>query len=135
MPIMGIEKLYVSKQLTDMPGGMTFTAPQYYNNVQEIDIKPKTNSAKAYAENRLVDQATLFDSADVAVSRYSMTSVERAFLLGQSLASTGGSISSSADVAPYITLLYKAPIKVNSIKGYRYGVIYKTMFTPPDENI
>ena len=135
MPIMGIEKLYVSKQLTDVSAGMTFTVPQYFKNVQELDIKPKTNSAKAYAENRLVDQATLFDSADLSVSRYSMTSAERSFLLGQSLASTGGSISSDADIAPYVTLLYKAPIKVDGVKGYRYGVIYKAMFTPPDENM
>jgi phi13 family phage major tail protein len=135
MPICGIEKLYVAKQVNDASTGMTFTKPVYYKDVQEIDIKPKTNSAKAYAENRLVDQATLFDSADISMSRYSMTSAERAFLLGQTLASTGGSISSDVDKAPFIALLYKAPINVNGVTGYRYGVIYKIMFTPPDESM
>lgn len=135
MPLMGIEKLYVAKQLTDTSGGMTFSTPQYYKDVQELSLKPKTNNAKAYAENRLVDQATQFDSADISMSRYSMSSDERAFLLGQSLASTGGSISADSDTPPFIALLYKAPIKVNGVKGERYGVIFKCMFEPPDEDM
>lgn len=135
MPLMGIEKLYVAKQLTDTSGGMTFSTPQYYKDVQELSLKPKTNNAKAYAENRLVDQATQFDSADISMSRYSMSSAERAFLLGQSLASTGGSISADSDTPPFISLLYKAPIKVNGVRGERYGVIYKVMFEPPDEDL
>lgn len=136
MPKCGIEKLYVSKQQTDTYSGMTFTKPAYYPMVQEMDIKPKVNTASAYAENRKVDQATLFDSADISISRYSMTSAERAFLLGQTLTSTGGTISSDVDEAPYIALLYKAPIKTaDGTNAYRYGVIYKTMFTPPDETL
>ncbi|MFL0197004.1 major tail protein [Clostridium sp. WILCCON 0269] len=135
MPLMGIEKLYVAKQLADTSAGMTFTTPQYYKNVQELSIKPKTNNTKAYAENRLVDQATQFDSADISMSRFSMSSAERAFLLGQSLASTGGSISADSDNPPFITLLYKAPIKVDGVLGHRYGVIYKVMFEPPDEDL
>lgn len=133
MPLMGIDKLYVAKCLTDTAAGMTFTVPQYYKDVQEIDIKPKVNSASAYAENRKIDQATLFDSADISISRYAMSNTERAFLLGQAKASTGGTVSSDADVAPYIAILYKAPIKVDNSLGFRYGVIYKTMFNPPDE--
>lgn len=135
MPLMGIEKLYVAQQLTDTSGGMTFSTPQYYKNVQELSIKPKTNNTKAYAENRIVDQATQFDSADISMSRYSMSSTERAFLLGQSLAGTGGSISADSDTPPFIALLYKAPIKVDGVMGYRYGVIYKAMFEPPDEDM
>lgn len=136
MPKCGIEKLYVAKQLTDTTSGMTFTQPTYYPMVQELDIKPKVNTASAYAENRKVDQATLFDSADVSISRYAMTSAERAFILGQTLTNTGGSVSSDIDEAPYVALLYKAPIKTaDGTNAYRYGVIYKTMFTPPDETL
>lgn len=135
MPTIGIEKLYVAKNLTDTPTAMTFTTPKYYEDIQELDLKPKVNSNSAYAENRKVDQVTLFDSCDISMSRYAMSSAERAFLLGQSLASTGGSISSDADEAPYIALLYKTPIRVNGVSGYRYGVIYKVMFTPPDETM
>lgn len=135
MPNCGIEKLYVAKMLTDASGAMTFTVPQYYKNVQELDIKPKVNTAKAYAENRMVDQATEFDSADLSVSRYSMSSAERAFLLGQTITADGGVVAANGDTAPYIALLYKAPIRVDGKKAYRYGVIYKSMFTPPDENL
>lgn len=134
MPKMGVEKLYVSKLLTDASSGMTFSTPQYYSGIQEISLKPKVNSASAYAENRKVDQDTMFDSCDISMSLFAMTSTQRAFMLGQSLASTGGSIGSLNDSAPFIAVLYKAPIKVNGVKGYRYGVIYKIMFEPPDDD-
>ncbi|AAK79850.1 major tail protein [Clostridium acetobutylicum] len=134
MPNMGIEKLYVSQQLTDSAAGMTFTKPQYYKYVQELSLKPKVNSASAYAENRKVDQDTQFDSCDVSINLFQMTSSQRAFMLGQSLAGGGGAIGALNDKAPWITLLYKAPIKVDDTIYYRYGVIYKTQFQPPDDD-
>jgi len=133
MPKAGIEKLYVSKNLTDSASGMTFTTPVYFKNVQELDIKPKYNTAQAYAENRMVDQATDFQSADITVSRYAMLNSERAFLFGQALAGTSGSVSSSGDEPPLVALLYKAPIRVDKKTYYRYGVIYEVMFTPGDD--
>lgn len=133
MPKAGIEKLYVAKNITDLASGMTFTPPVYFKNVQELDIKPKYNTDSAYAENRMVDQATDFESADITASRYSMLNSERAFLFGQALASTSGSVSASGDEPPLVALLYKAPIRVDKKTYYRYGVIYEVMFTPPDD--
>lgn len=131
MPICGIEKLYVAVLQSDTPLGLIFNAPQYFKDIQELDIKPKVNKASAYAENRLKAQKTAFDSADISVNRYEMTSAERALILGQILAETGGVIASSNDAPPFVALLYKAPLEV----GYRYGVIYKTLFTPPDDTM
>lgn len=135
MPLCGIEKLYVAQQTADTSAGMTFTTPQYYKNVQELDIKPKTNNAKAYAENRLVDQANDLESSDITVNRYDMTVSEENFLLGQTATANGGTVASSGDEAPFIALLYKAPIRRDGKTGYRYGVIYKTLFTPQDSSM
>lgn len=134
MPNMGIEKYYVAKQLTDTPAGMTFTTPQYYEFVQELGIKPKVNSASAYAENRKVDNATEFDSSDISLSIFQLINAQRAFMLGQDLDQYGGVIGSQGDNVPWITSLYKAPIKVSGKIYHRYGVIYKTQFQPPDDD-
>lgn len=134
MPLMGIEKYYAAQQLTDTSAGMTFTTPQYFSLVQEFSVKPKVNSASAYAENRKVDQATEFDSADVALSLYQLINSQRAFVLGQDLDQYGGAIGSQGDNAPWITSLYKAPIKVDGKIYTRYGVIYKTQFQPDDQD-
>lgn len=134
MPIMGIQKYYAAKQLTDTSAGMTFTTPQYFSLVQEFSVKPKVNNASAYAENRRVDQAAEFDSADVALSLYQLINSQRAFVLGQDLDQYGGAIGSQGDNAPWITSLYKAPIKVDGKIYTRYGVVYKTQFQPDDQD-
>ncbi|URZ06489.1 major tail protein [Clostridium felsineum] len=134
MPNMGIEKLCISKQLTDTATSMTFTVPQYYEFVQELGIKPKTNSASAYAENRKVDQDVEFDSADMSLSTYQLTNAQRAFILGQDTDQYGGAIGSQGDEVPWITCLYKAKIRVGGQNYYRYGVVYKTQFQTPDDD-
>ncbi|MDQ7095943.1 Ig-like domain-containing protein [Desulfosporosinus sp. PR] len=132
MPVCGIEKLYVAKQLNDTSAGMTFDTPQYYKNVQELDIKPKINTDKAYGENRLIDQAVAFDSADISLNLYDLTSAQRGYLLGQTTPTGGGTIAASGDTPPFIAVLYKAPLRGGD---YRYGVIYKTLFQPPDDTM
>lgn len=136
MPSCGIEKLYVAKQISDTSAGLSYDTPRYFKNVQELDIKPKTNNAKAYAENRLVDQQNMFDSADISISRFEMTADEEAYLLGKDKASKGGVIGSLGDEAPFVAALYKAPIRTNDKKtAYRYGVIYSIIFEPPDNSM
>ena len=66
MATFGIEKLYVAKQTSDDSSGMEYTKPQYYKNVTELDNKPKVNDDQAYAENRQVDQATMFANSEVS---------------------------------------------------------------------
>lgn len=133
MPTTGITKCAMARQLTDTEDGMTFEKPEYFPNVQELDIKPKVNTDKAYAENRLIDQASLFDSADVTADFYDFTPQQRSKYLGQTLEEDGGSTSSMGDNAPFTAILYKAPLTGN--KGNRYGVIYKGQWTVPDDSM
>ncbi|HEX9060411.1 MAG TPA: major tail protein [Clostridia bacterium] len=129
--VTGIEKIYVAIQTKDDATGLTYGTPKYYAGIQEIDIKPKQNTTKAFAENILWEQATGFDSAEVSISLLDLTSAERAELLGQDLAAEGGTYATGEDVAPYVAVLYKATIK----GGYRYGVLYKGAFGLPEDNI
>lgn len=133
MPIVGVEKLYVAVQTKDDIGaaGLTYNTPEYFQSVQEIDIKPKLNTEKLYAENKLWDQATTLDSVDVTINLTDLTSAQRAKVLGQTLAAEGGVYASADDQAPYVALLYKANL---SSGGYRYGVLYKGQFTLPQDS-
>lgn len=135
MATFGIEKAYVAKQTQDDASGLMYTVPQYYKHVQELSSKPKVNDDQAYAENRQIDQATMFANSDIAIKRYYMSAQEQAFLLGSDLSGDGGVISSAGDEAPYIAVLYKAPLRGAGNNAYRYGVFYKIMFTPPDSDM
>lgn len=131
MPITGIENLYYAKQTADTLDTLTYGAPIYMPGVKELGIKPKQNTEKSYAENKLWDQMTVFDSAEVSISIQDLTSAQRADLLGQNTAAEGGVFATDGDEAPYVALLYKATIR----GGYRYGVIYKGQFTLPDDSM
>lgn len=138
MPTSGIEKLYAARLTQDTSAGLLFDTPRYLSLVTELSIKPKYNTDQAYAENRMVDQASEFDSAAIGVNRYEMRSDESAYLLGQDTAAAGGVINSSGDEAPNICLLYRAPLRRKTSSGNvvkRYGVIYKAQFTPPDSDL
>lgn len=129
--VTGIEKLYVARQLSDSASAISYATPKYYEGVQEFDMKPKQNTEKQYAENKVRDQASALDSVDVSLTLASLTSAQKAEILGQSIAAEGGVYASQEDEAPYVAVLYKATIK----GGNRYGVLYKGMFTLPDDTI
>lgn len=132
MPVIGLEKAYYAVQTADSALALTYGAPKYLPGVKEIGLKPKQNTEKLYAENKLWDQATTFDSADVDINSTDLTSAQRAEILGQTIAAEGGVYASDTDKAPYVALLYKANL---SGGGFRYGILYKGAFTLPDDTM
>jgi phi13 family phage major tail protein len=130
--VTGIEKLYWAKLLADSLSSINYQTPMYLPGVKEFDMKPKTNTEKQYAENKLWDQATALDSVDVDITLASVENSMRALMLGQSIAAEGGIYAAQEDEAPYGALLYKATIRGGA---YRYGVLYKGAFTLPDDSI
>lgn len=138
MPTAGIEKLYAARLTSDSAAGLIYDTPRYLSLVTELSIKPKYNRTPAYAENRMVDQASEFDSAEIGVNRYEMRSDESAYLLGQDIAAAGGVVNSSGDEAPNTGILYRAPLRRKAANGTavkRYGVIYKAQFNPPNSDM
>lgn len=137
MATYGIEKLFAARQTQDTSAGLVYDTPRYLSLVQEMSIKPKFNDDSAYAENRMIDQASEFDSAAIGINRYEMLSSEQAYLTGQDISAAGGVIAASGDAYPNIALLYRTPLrrKVNGIAVKRYGVVYCVNFTPPDQDM
>lgn len=130
VPVVGLEKLYVAKILSDAEA-TTFDAPKYLAGVKEIGIKPKVNSDEFYAENQLWLSETTLANIDVEVDITDLTAEDEAMLLGHKLATEGGIIKSADDVAPEVAILFKA----NKGKGgVRYIVLYKGTFSPSDES-
>ncbi|WP_236895414.1 major tail protein [Clostridium beijerinckii] len=131
MAIVGLEKLYYSKITKDDSTGITFDKPIYLPGIKEIKIAPKSNTAKLYAENKVWDQTTTLEDIEVTVNVADLTNAQSADLLGQTIATEGGTFASSDDIAPYIALLYAAN-KSNGKK--RYGILYKGKMSLPDDS-
>lgn len=131
MAIIGIEKLYYAKITKDDSAGVVYGTPIYLPGIKEIGIKPKQNTGKLYAENKLWEQTTTLDSVDIEIETADLTNAQLADLLGHTISSVGGIIKDASDVAPYIALLYKAT-KTNN--RARYGVLYKGKMQLPDDS-
>ncbi|WP_096635852.1 major tail protein [Clostridium cochlearium] len=130
VPVVGLEKLYVAKILSDGET-TTFDTPKYLAGVKEIGVKPKVNSDEFYAENQLWLSETTLANVDVEVDITDLTSEDEAMLLGHKIATEGGIIKSADDVAPEVALLFKA----NKGNGKaRYVVLYKGKFSIGDED-
>lgn len=129
--VTGIKKLYVAPLTKDDSTGLTYSAPIYHKGVQSLGIKPKYNQEPLYGEGQIEDIGTVFQQADIDFARSSLTSAERAYILGQTTIATGGVSAGSGDEPPFVAILYKA----NILGGYRYGVIYKSIFKAPDEDL
>ncbi len=131
VPVVGLERLYVAKLLTDDITGATFDVPKYFAGIKEIGIKPKVNSDEFYAENQLWLSETTLANIDVEIDITDLTNEDEAMLLGHKIATEGGIIKSADDIAPEVALLYKA----NKGNGKaRYGIIYKGKFSIGDED-
>jgi phi13 family phage major tail protein len=131
VPIIGLEKLYVAKITKDDATGSTFDVPKYLAGVKEIGIKPKVTSDEFYAENTIWSTDSTLASIDVEVNIADLTDEDEAFLLGHKLATGGGVIYNTDDIAPDLAILFKAN-KGNG-KG-RFVVLYKGQFSISDED-
>lgn len=130
VPVVGLEKLYVAKILTDGET-TTFDTPKYLAGIKEIGVKPKVNSDEFYAENQLWLSETTLANVDVEVNITDLTNEDEAMLLGHKIATEGGIIKSADDVAPEVAILFKA----NKGNGKaRYVVLYKGKFSIGDED-
>lgn len=133
MPTIGLEKCYMAAVNTDTVAALTFGTPAYYEGIKKLLLKPKQSVVKEYAEDQLWDQKVSFDSYDIEVDLFNLTSAQQTTVLGKNTASEGGTYSKSTDSPPYMAILYKAPLDVDG--EYRYGVVYKALFELPEENM
>lgn len=129
--VVGVEKLYVALLTTDAEGGLVYGTPKYYTDIQKVSMKQNSNKDPLYTEGRLKRNEVTFTSIDLGITIASLTSAQQAELLGRTIAAAGGVYSGQEDEAPFVAVLYKAPI----VGGYRYGVLYKGQFSPYDEEL
>lgn len=130
--IVGVEKLCFAPLLEDMPNGVPkFDTPIYLQGVKEVGLKISINTEKLYAENKLWESDTAFESTEATVNVVDILPREESIILGHKLSEDGGVIYKDSDKATPGALLFKSN-KANG-KG-RYIVLYNNTFVDSDEN-
>lgn len=132
LPVVNISKLYAAHLLTEEVGSITFDTPKYLEGVKELGIKPKQNSDPYYHEGRKIfDEQTLEDIA-VTINITDLSDEDECYVMGHTLAKTGGIVKNDNDIAPTLAFLYEAE-KAQGIK--QYGILYAGTCGLGDEDI
>lgn len=134
MAFVNIDRLFLALITEDEvgAGNLTFGTPEYIPGIKEINVKPKSNTGKLYAEGKLWDQSTTLEDIEVDVDLADFTNAQYAKYLGHALATEGGVIVKEDDEAPYIAILIEAT-KRNGKKAYR--TYYKGKLNEPDDAV
>lgn len=131
--IVGVEKLYYAEIIKDEPGQEpVFGTPVYLQGVKEIGQKITINNDKLYAENKVWETDTTFDSTEVTINVVDLLSRQEAHLMGHKLSEDGGVIYNDKDKPINVAILYKS----NKANGKaRYVVLYNNKFADSDDSV
>lgn len=129
-PFVGVKNCHVAKLLTDEKGKTaTYDTSVSIPWLRQVQIKPKNNQEKLYADNQAVAVATATSSYDLTVEMGNIPLEYKALLLGHKY-ENGKITVSSADAAPYFALMFESTKQNGKSRFVRFT---KVQFTEPDE--
>ncbi|MEH7464576.1 major tail protein [Bacillus thuringiensis] len=127
--IIGIDKLYYAKIVSDGEGGTRYEKPKHLGYVQELSVEPKVETASQYGDNRAIETASAMGAIDVKLKLTGIDPEVEADVLGYEYAN-GATKKTAEAIAPEIALMYRR-LKANG--KYRYKVLYKGRLAIPSE--
>ena len=132
MPIVGLEKLYVAKLISEGNGVYQYDTPKYLPLIKQIQVKIKDSSDAFYAENRKILTMNNLQDIAVTIDITDLRDEDECYLMGHKLAEQGGVIRNDTDLAPTVAILFKAN---KAEGGDRYEVLYAGQFGYSDEDV
>ncbi|WP_156290787.1 major tail protein [Oceanobacillus salinisoli] len=131
MPTVGLKDIYYAKLLTDDETGTTYETPKRLGKAITANVQPQYNTADLRADDGVAETAESRGVTNVVVNTDDLSKEVQADVLGKTINSEGVLIDSEDDRPPYLALMFRAE-KANG--AYRYTVLYKGKFTPPENN-
>lgn len=115
----------------------TLTTPPAYDAVKSapgimsININPNASVDTLFADDGPFETATTIGQVEVEVQKNNLSTENKADLLGKTIDTKGGLISSSTDIPPWVAIGFRS-LKSNG--KYRYCWLYKGKFQDPEDN-
>ena len=115
----------------------TLTTPPTYDAVKSapgimsININPNASVDTLFADDGPFETATTIGQVEVEVQKNNLSTENKADLLGKTIDTKGGLISSSTDTPPWVAVGFRS-LKSNG--KYRYCWLYKGKFQDPEDN-
>ena len=99
--------------------------------VMHVNINPNASLATAFFDDGPGDTASTLGNIDVEIQKNSLTTENKADLLGHTIDANGGVAYADDDTPPYVAIGFRT-LKSNG--KYRYVWLYKGRFADPEDN-
>lgn len=131
MATVGLRDIYFFPILTDTEEETTYDEGVRIGKAMLANIQPQFNSADLRADDGVAETADARGVTNVSVQTDDMSKKSQSVTLGKKINDDGVLIDSEDDRPPYGALAFKSE-KANG--AYRFVVLYKGKFTPPESN-
>lgn len=131
MPTVGLRDIYYAKITSDDADGTVYETPKRLGRAITANVQPAYNTAELRADDGVAETAESRGVTTVVVNTDDLQPSVQADVLGKTVNDDGVLIDSENDRPPYLALMFRAE-KANG--AYRYTVLYKGKFTPPENN-
>ena len=109
----------------------TYATPVSVPGLMSLNINPNSSVDTLFADDGPFETAATIGAIEVEVQKNALSTEDKAALLGKTIDSKGGIVSSDTDIPPYVAIGFKS-LKANG--KYRYVWLYKGKFSDPEDN-
>lgn len=131
MATIGLRDIYFAPIINDDETGTTYDEPIRIGRAMQANIQPQFNTADLRADDVVAETAEARGVTNVTVGTDDITKEAQAVIFGKKINNDGVLVDSADDRPPYGALMFRSE-KANG--AYRYVVLYKGKFTPPEED-
>lgn len=131
MATVGLKDIYFFPIDKDTKEETTYKEGVRIGRAMQANVQPQYNSADLRADDGVVATAESRGVTNVDVQTDDLSQESQSVMLGKKVNTDGVLMDSDDDKAPYGALAFRSE-KANG--SYRYVVLYKGKFTPPEQN-
>ena len=121
-------KMTTEETLTTLP---VYDAPVSAPGLMSLNINPNASIDTLFADDGPFETAATNGQIEVEIQKNALSTTNKVDLLGKTVDTKGGIISSDTDVPPWVAIGFKS-LKSNG--KYRYVWLYKGKFSDPEDN-
>lgn len=114
--------------LTSLP---TYATPKSAPGLMSANINPNASIDTLFADDGPFETAATNGQIEVEIQKNALSTENKVDLLGKTVDSKGGIVSSDTDIPPWVAIGFKS-LKSNG--KYRYIWLYKGKFSDPEDN-
>ncbi|MGM8213570.1 major tail protein [Virgibacillus sp. W0430] len=131
MATIGLRDIYFFPITSDDDTGTTYDAGVRIGKAMTANVQPSFNTGELRAEDGVAETAEARGATTVTVQTDDLSKEAQSVMYGKKINSDGLLADSEDDRPPYGALAFRSE-KANG--AYRYVVLYKGKFTPPERN-